>query len=207
MRGKKGRWGIRWLFSGVHTNPQVLFIQCELNYTVLLGHKALWPWSGYILLTVPSRLSFIERKRFGKANGDFALVKKFLFPKCSFPQHPEQTIAGVPILLLCVQTLWAGAKYWGDWTVSTMLVVAAIIHPLSHQKDIFASGFHRACVCLSLPRSGGLKGFSYLSFPSLHFHWMGEFSGISHKEHGVSFFSLCFCCVYHFSTFPRSGSV
>lgn len=42
--------------------------------------------------------------------------------------------------------------------------------------------------------------------PSLHFHWTGEFSGTSQKQHGISFFSLCFCCVYDFSTFP-SGRV
>lgn len=56
--------------------------------------------------TGPLKHSFIGRKGFGKANGDFALVKKFLFPKCPFLQHPEETLkqmAGVSILLLGVQ--------------------------------------------------------------------------------------------------------
>lgn len=66
--------------------------------------------------------------------------------------------------------------------------------------------FHGVCICLLLPRSVGLKGFSCLSFPSLPFHWTA-FSGTSQKEHGVSFFSLWFCCVYNFSTFPRAGSI
>lgn len=71
-----------------------------------------------------------------------------------------------------------------------MLAAAAIIHPFSYQKDIFASGFQRVCICLLLSRSMGLKGFSCLSFPSLHFHWTGDF--LEHHKKNMEFpSSLC----------------
>lgn len=50
-----------------------------------------WPCEGLVALArlytlVPLKHGFIESKGFGKANGDFLVVKKFLFPKHPFLQ-------------------------------------------------------------------------------------------------------------------------
>lgn len=159
-----------------------------------------------LYISVPLKHSFIERKGFGKASGDFALMKKFLFPKCPFLPHPEETLkqmTGVSIHLLGAPTHWVGTKSWGDLAKANMVLAAVIIHLLSQWKDVSASGFGRACMCLLLPRSRGLKALPLpvLCFPSCHFHWTQGFSEPSQKHRGVYSSSLCFCCVSDF-TFP-----
>lgn len=91
----------------------------------------------------------------------------------------------MPILLLHVQTLWAGAKYWGDLAASIILAVAAIIHPFSHQKNIFTESVSVSC---------SPEVWDWRVFPACHFPpspFTGQHFLEHHKKNMEFLSSLC----------------